>query len=662
MIINPDLSIYRARVAESGRRIFLPPSLLTVSEAADQHRVLSMEAGAPEPGPWRTDRVPYLRAIQDSLSDPTCTRVVFVKSSQVGGSECGLNWALYTMLVDPAPMLVLFPSDESLKSWSTVKLDSMLRNCAALRGRVYDDTDGRRDKRNTIKRKTFPGGYLAGLTARSSSQLRSWTAPRGIVEEFEDYPPDVNNQGDPIELMERALRNFLRSGGKLFLVTTMSIAGFSRGEREFAASDQRHYHVPCPYCNGKQVLRWQSDAGEYRFIFDMDPSGESVIPGSTRYVCEHCDRPIEQTWRDRMIAPPDAEWIAHRPEITETRGFHIWTAYSPFVSWDQIATKFLSSRRVPEKLKTFVNTWLGQTWKESTDEIRSDALVRRVEAYGVREGGEIIEVPHGVGVLTAAIDVQGDRLEYGVWGFGEGEESWKIAWDRVEGDPGQDELYDRALTEVFRKWQHASGAGILPAVCFIDAGFMSSQVVRACDRWTRKGFRVIAIVGREGRGRPLVERPAAEKWKRSRAKTRPMHVVHTDSAKDLLLLSRIRVREPGPGYIHFPDSLDPVFFDQLTAEELRTVYVGTKTAKRPTRKWVLKPDRRNEALDLACYCLAALYELGPPVIARLGQLAQQWSEYRSPVLTTTTTREPAGGDASARPAFGYGMVSKGVDW
>ena len=148
-----------------------------------------------------------------------------------------------------------------------------------------------------------------------------------------------------------------------------------------------------------------------------------------------------------------------------------------------------------------------------------------------------------------------------------------------------------------------------------------------------------------------------QKWKKSRAQTRPMYVVHTDSAKDIVLLSRIRVKEPGPGFMHWPDSLDPVYFDQLTAEELKTVYVGNRGAKRPVRKWVKKPDRANEVLDLTCYNLAGLYELGLPVITRLGELAGKLSEFRAPAAATPQTS--GSGQVSAD---GYGMVSKGVDW
>jgi phage terminase large subunit GpA-like protein len=68
-----------------------PDPLLTVSEWADRHRMLSSRASA-EPGRYRTDRTPYMRAIMDALSrSHPCRRVAVMKSAQVGFTECGNN-------------------------------------------------------------------------------------------------------------------------------------------------------------------------------------------------------------------------------------------------------------------------------------------------------------------------------------------------------------------------------------------------------------------------------------------------------------------------------------------------------------------------------------------------------------------------------------------
>ena len=61
-----------------------PPPQLTVSEWAERHRMLGSRASA-EPGPWRTNRTPYLKDVMDALSavHPS-RRVVFMKGAQVG--------------------------------------------------------------------------------------------------------------------------------------------------------------------------------------------------------------------------------------------------------------------------------------------------------------------------------------------------------------------------------------------------------------------------------------------------------------------------------------------------------------------------------------------------------------------------------------------------
>jgi len=54
-----------------------PPDDLTVTEWAEKNRRLSTEASA-EPGPWRTDRTPYLREPMDAFTDPRVRRIVMV--------------------------------------------------------------------------------------------------------------------------------------------------------------------------------------------------------------------------------------------------------------------------------------------------------------------------------------------------------------------------------------------------------------------------------------------------------------------------------------------------------------------------------------------------------------------------------------------------------
>ncbi len=63
-----------------------PPENLTVTEWAEKHRRLSAESSA-EPGPWRTERTPYLRGPMDAFTDPKVDHIVVWAASQVGKSE-----------------------------------------------------------------------------------------------------------------------------------------------------------------------------------------------------------------------------------------------------------------------------------------------------------------------------------------------------------------------------------------------------------------------------------------------------------------------------------------------------------------------------------------------------------------------------------------------
>jgi phage terminase large subunit GpA-like protein len=77
----------RREVRNAWRVGVLPPPLLRVSEWAEQRRRLSRKEAA-EAGPWSNERTPYLVKIMDSLSwDSPYRQVIFMKGSQVGGTE-----------------------------------------------------------------------------------------------------------------------------------------------------------------------------------------------------------------------------------------------------------------------------------------------------------------------------------------------------------------------------------------------------------------------------------------------------------------------------------------------------------------------------------------------------------------------------------------------
>ena len=633
----------RRDIQRSGRVIYQPPQQLGVADAADAHRILVSESGAVEPGRWRTERVPYLREIMDALTDPDVQRVVFMKSSQVGGTEVGMNWVLQTIGFDPAPMLVLYPTDEMLKLWSTTKLDPMIRASDVLRDRVIDVDGKRPDRRNTMKRKLFRGGSLIGLSAKSGAQLRATVSPRAWADEVDAMDAEVKGQGDPLELLERAQRTFLRVGlAKMLIVSTPANLDTSRIAREHARSDQRYYLVPCPQCNHLQRLYWQDPEHDnrYRLMFERTSDAEPrVVPGSVRYACRACDHLIEERWKLQMLDPSSgAHWQPSKP-VSPVRGYHVWTAYSPFVTWEQVAQKWLDVHKIPSERKSFVNLWVGEPFREEIRGADPHVLRARAEDYG-----EGVEVPAGVGALTASIDVQGDRVEWTVWGWGIGEESWGIDYGTIDGDPSEPATFDAAGEAVMRPWRHASGATLVPAILAVDAGYLADHVWAFCERMRARGFTAVPCIGKAGRSRQIAQRPEIPKYRRTREQRRPTWTMGSDSTKDELIGSRFHVAAPGPRYVHVPQHFEAVWYEQVTAEKLTTKYVD----KRPVLTWQVRTGRANDRLDQLCMCLFGVYALGPRFLAALPRFVEQLAHYKP-------AADPS--KAPAAPAIKYGTLS-----
>jgi phage terminase large subunit GpA-like protein len=437
---------------------------------------------------------------------------------------------------------------------------------------------------------------------------------RIAADERDEWEVDLGGQGDPFALVQARASTFW--DWKIFEASTPLDFETSAIWRSWRLSDQRLFEVPCPACGGRQPLVWRDGegeedrpegAGQYRLVCEQDAAGE-LVPASARYQCAHCDVLIEERHKPAMLLA--GQWVARHPQRA-IRGYRLGGLYSPWHSWAALVEQFLTAKSHPATLKTFVNTRLGLPWHDVSEAVEPHFLEMRAEGYTAA-------VPAGVGLLTCGVDVQADRLEAGVWGWGAGEESWVIAQRQLEGDPGQEEVWASLAALLRQPWPVAGGRTLLIASMAIDAGYQPDRVHRFCLRAHRAGRPVIATVGRDGRGRPLLTAPGASAMKRARQERHASHILGTDSGKDALA-SRLKVRTPGPLYVHFPSDLDPVFFEQLTAEVVRTVYVNA----RPVRKWTLRDGRRNEALDCAVLAHAALVKLGPRIRAQLGPLATQ---------------------------------------
>lgn len=569
--------------------------IVSISDWADANIILT-STDSSEAGPFRTSRTPYVREIVECLSPQhPANRVVWMAGSQVAKTRTGLNWIGYVVDCAPGPMLMVQPTVDTAKRVSKQRLAPMLENVEALAKKIKPSRE--RDSGNTQLEKEFPGGILILGGANSAAGLRSMPVRYLFLDEIDAYPADVEGEGNPIALAEKRAGTY-SNRKKIFLTSTPTIKGLSNIENEYLASDQRRLFLPCPHCGFFDWIRWEN----IRW-----PEGE---PKQAKLLCVACGVLIEERFKTQMLERH--EWRPTAKSDGRTIGFHLSALYAPlgWQSWAEIAAEFLGAKKEPLKLKTFINTILGETWEEKGDAFDSDDLKSRLENYQA-------EVPHGVGLLVGSVDVQGDRLEYAVKGYGAGEASWLIAVGQVHGDPAKDSTWLELDKELVATFDHESGRKLVMRAIAIDSGGLhTDQVYKFCKaRESRRVAgvvqRVHAIKGVGGSGREILGRPS--KANRYKCKLFPIGV---DTAKDTVF-SRMHIVEPGPGFMHLPSWCDDEYLEQLTSEKAVKRYkkgVGT------VREYV-KIRERNEGLDLEVYALAALYSLGRATVQHLAQYA-----------------------------------------
>jgi phage terminase large subunit GpA-like protein len=607
-----------------------PDADLTVSEWADAHRMLGSRASA-EPGRYRTARTPYMREIMDALSPGSAIqRIVFMKAAQVGATEAGNNWIGFAIHHAPGPTLAVQPTVELAKRNSRQRIDPLIEESPELRERVKPARS--RDAGNTMLSKEFAGGILIMTGANSAVGLRSTPARYIFLDEVDAYPASADEEGDPVSLAEARSLTFAHRR-KVFLVSTPTIRGLSRIEREYEASDQRRFFVPCPHCSQFQWLKFE------RLRWDKGR------PEAAAYHCEGCDRAIAEHHKTALLEA--GEWRATAVAADPgTVGYHLSALYSPigWLSWERIVRAWEAAQGSDEAIRAFKNTILGETWVETGEAPDWSRLYDRREAWktGI--------VPAGGLFLTAGADVQKDRIEVDVWAWGRGGTSWLVDHIVIEGGPDHQGAWAELTKLLDRTWVHQNGAQLRLAKLAIDTGYEAPAVYS----WSRRQgvAQVAPVKGVEG-------------FNRSSPVSGPTYVDVTDAGKRLRRGARLwtvavstfkaeTYRHLGlprptkeelaegvtfpPGTVHLPDWVDSEWLKQLVAEELVTV----RTKRGFARLEWQKLRERNEALDCRVYARAAAWIIG----------ADRWSEARWVDLEMQVAGDSNGDGSQDKPAAG----------
>ena len=559
-------------VLNNTKKVFRPPPDLKISEWADSHRRLSPENSA-EAGQWNTTRAEYQREIMDTFNDPDIQRIVVMTSSQVGKTELVLNAIAYYMDQDPSPLLVVQPTLAMAQSFSKDRLAAMIRDSKKIKDLVLEAKS--RDSGNTVLHKKFPGGHLSLVGSNSAAGLASRPIRVLLLDEVDRYELSAGSEGSPVDLAIARTKTFWNR--KIYMCSTPTIKGISKIEAAFEESDKRFFMVPCPECKIKQRLIWKN------VVWDEDK------PETATYVCEDCGSVIDESKKPWMLK--HGEWKATTTS-SDTAGFHISELYSPWSSWASMAQNFLEAKKMPEMLKTFINTSLGESWEEQGDGVEHEGLLARRLNY------DGLSLPEDILIATCGVDTQKDRLEAQVMGWGKNYEAWVIEYKVFWGDPNAVNVWNELDLYLKSRFKTESGRSISIAATCCDSGGHHTNMVYAFTK-PRQGRRIFAIKGASVAGKPIVSKPSYV------GKTQTaLYTVGTDTAKENIF-ARLNA-EDGHETLHFPMDLEEDYFKQLTAEKRITKWIRG----RKTLAWKqIRP--RNEALDVTVYNFAAIYILNP---------------------------------------------------
>lgn len=620
----PELRQNVLETAERGLNTLRKPEDISLAVWAHRHFYLSAESSQREER-WRAWW--FQLGILECMGSDLIEEFAFRKSARLGYTKCLLADIAYTAQHQRRNQGIWQPTDADSDDFTKTELEPMLRDVAIMRTvfpRVLQ-----KSKANTLQQKKFIGSLLKMRGGKAAGNYRRLTLAKARADEIDGFDQQIEGSGDPATLIKKRVEG--ATYPKCIFGGTPRVKGLSHVDKRYAAADIRlRYFITCPHCNADHPLEWGGPDKPYGIKWDVeDPEN------TARHHCQHCHRPI--THADYLRIGPAGYWASECGNYRLNHGWHpngepwtqwttadgtaclppkrvamhCWTAYSPVVTWGQIVREFLEAHKVLKAgdrgpMVQWVNETKGESYEEEGETADANALQTRA-----RQGGIAMRrVPHGGLLLVAGIDVQDNRFEIVVWAVGRGEEMWAIDYIVMDANPADMRDWDALYTRLREQYQHMNGPWLGLSGAAIDTGGHYTHqayafVAKYQDR--DRSFRLYAIKGSSTEGDPIKAKGA--KWVdinihgRIIKKGVRLWFVGGDTARDLFY-GRLKVTQPGPGYIHFAAELPSAFFKQYSNEKRMQVRTQTRTFW----KWV-HTTGANEVPDCTMYAIFTMHAL-----------------------------------------------------
>lgn len=551
-----------------------PPENITVSEWAEKYRQLDAKTTA-RPGPWRNSSTPYLKGLMDEFNNYETEEIIFVKPTQVGGTEAILNMIGFVINEDPSPAMVVYPTDELAKSISKNRIEPMITNSPALKERYHAND-------SSVLEMQFDDMYLSLVGSNSPSGLASKPIKYLFLDETDKYPGASRKEADPVSLARERTKTF--HNRKIVLASTPTLRNNHIWEAKENADIEKHYLMPCPHC-GKKI--------EFKFSnlrFPDDPSMSYADRAErARYVCQECGAIITDSQKYIMLQQGTWEIVERKTQFARKVVFWLNTLYSPFVRFAEVAKAFLTSKDDSEAFQNFVNSWLAEPWEDTKLKTNADLVLDRQT-----EVPELI-VPSWAKIITGGVDVQENSLYVSIRAFGNHITSQNIFHQQVFSFRDVERIMNTP-------YKTESGEDMVVSLCLIDSGYDADSTYDFCADNSDWAIPV------KGASNPMMNHYKISKVNKldSRAYGMQLIIVDTGKYKDMIA-GRMR-KKNGSGSWMVYSGCDREYAEQVTAEHKINVKTNNGKVK---QEWHLKTSHAdNHYLDTEVYCLAAADALG----------------------------------------------------
>lgn len=549
-----------------------PPENLTVSEWAEKHRILDSKSSA-IPGAWRNEMTPYLVEIMDQFNNPETEEIIFIKPTQVGGTEALQNMLGYIVMQDPSPTMIVYPTKDLAESVSENRIQPMMKASKGLR-KSFKETESSKLELQ------FDGMYLTLAGSNSPSGLASKPMRFLLLDEVDKYPGASKKEANPIKLARERTKTF--SNSKVFITSTPTIKTGHIWKAKESADVVKHFKLPCCHCGDFIELKFQQ-------IKWPDKDGMSTVDRVefANYVCQECGCIITDQQKSQMLKFGRWEVVEQRTQFPRKVAYWMNTLYSPFVSFATIAKEFITTKDDPEEFQNFVNSWLAEVWEDTKLKTNADNVKER--QTDVPE----FTVPDWAAFLTAGVDVQETSLYYTIRAWGEYMTSQLVA-------KGQVSSFNDIERIMNSEYKRENGEVMLVTAAGIDSGDQTDAVYDFCARNSEWAIPVKGVA--DG-----LHHFRISKVNRTSSSAYGMQLILVDGGKYKdIIASRMRKRN-GTGSWMVHKNIDDDYAAQVTAEHK----VNEKRNGRTVSIWKKKTSHAdNHYLDCEVYNLAIADVLG----------------------------------------------------